>query len=111
MIINVRKVGRVTILDLKGQLVLGDPVQSFRDSVQDLLEAGSKNLAVNLADVKLVDSSGIGALVRVFATATRSGGKCTFFAPSKLVRQSLIMVCLDSVLELAEDEQSALALF
>lgn len=111
MIINVRSVGKATILDLRGRLILGDAVQSFRDSVQDVLDAGSKNLAINLAGVKDMDSSGIGALVRVFAAVTRSGGKCAFFAPTKLVRQSLTMVCLDSVLELAEDEQSALSVF
>jgi anti-anti-sigma regulatory factor len=38
----------------------------------------------------------------------RAGGKCTFFAPSKRVMMLLKMVRLDSILDLSEDEATAL---
>jgi anti-anti-sigma regulatory factor len=39
----------------------------------------------------------------------RVGGKCTFFAANKRVQMLLKMVRLDGVLDLAEDEATALS--
>ena len=111
MTISVRKAGKAVILDLKGPLKLGDAAQAFRDSVQELLKAGTKNLAINLAGVPEMDSSGIGALVRAFSSIKEAGGKCKFFAAPKRVKQTLKLVRLDTMLDLVEDEAAALASF
>jgi anti-sigma B factor antagonist len=58
-----------------------------------------------------MDSSGIGALMRAFTTAKREGGTVRYFGATKRVLQLLKMVRLDTVLELADDEESALAGF
>ncbi len=109
--INERKVGNATILDLKGPLKLGGPVDTLRSRLQALIGAGSKNLVVNLSEVPDVDSSGIGALMLVYTTTKQAGGKCKFFAAPQRVAQVLKMVRLDRVLELVEDEASALTGF
>lgn len=106
--IGIRKAGRATILDLDGPLKLGDAEESFRNQIQQLIEAGTTHIAVNLAGVTELDSSGIGALVRAFTTLKRAGGKCTYFAPNKRVVMLLKMVRLDTILDLAEDEATAL---
>ena len=111
MEISVRKAGSVTILDLKGPLKMGEAEQAFRDSVEELTDSGTRNLAVNLAGVPEMDSSGIGALVRAYTSIKKAGGKCRFFAPPKRVKQTLKIVRLDTVLELLDDEPAALAGF
>jgi anti-sigma B factor antagonist len=107
--IRVRTAGPATILDVDGPLKLGPSQEEFRDQVQKLIDAGSMHVAVNLAGVTDLDSSGIGALVRAFTTLKRAGGKCTFFSPNKRVQMLLKMVRLDSVLDLVDDEATALA--
>jgi len=107
--ISLRKAGPATILDLDGPLKLGDAEEAFRGQVQQLLDSGSTHVAVNLAGVTELDSSGIGALVRAFTTFKRAGGKCTFFSPTKRVLMLIKMVRLDTILDLAEDEAAALA--
>ena len=108
MQIHLRTKGNVSILDLNGPLKLGEPEQAFRQQVEGLLDGGTKRLAVNLAGVPEMYSSGIGALVRAFTTVKQQGGKCRFFGPTKRVLQTLKMVRLDSVLDLVEDEATAL---
>ncbi len=109
MNIRIRKAGPATILDLDGALKLGESEEAFRDQVQHLMDTGSTHVAVNLASVTELDSSGIGALVRAFTVFKRAGGKCTFFAANKRVMMLLKMVRLDTILDLAEDEATALA--
>jgi anti-anti-sigma factor len=111
MTLQTRRVGNVTIVDLGGSLKMGEPADSFRDRVQQLIDSGNQQLAINLGEVPEMDSTGIGALVRAFNVAKRSGGKCLFFAPSKRVAMLLKMVRLDTVLEITEDEPTALARF
>lgn len=107
--IRIRKAGQATILDLEGALKLGESEEAFRNKLQELVDSGSTHIAVNLTGVSEMDSSGIGALVRAFTTLKKAGGKCTFFAPQKRVLMLLKMVRLDTVLDLVEDEASALA--
>lgn len=109
MDIKVRKAGKATILDLDGPLKMGEAVEAFRDQVEELITSGAKTLAINLAGVPEMDSSGIGALVRAFSALKQAGGKCKMFAAPKRVKQTLKMVRLDTVLDLAEDEATALA--
>jgi anti-anti-sigma regulatory factor len=45
----------------------------------------------------------------VYTTLKRAGGKCTFYAPTQKVRMLLKMVRLDTVLDVVEDEATALA--
>lgn len=111
MDIRIRTQGTVSILDLNGPLKLGKPEQTFLKQVEDLLGRGTRNLAVNLAGVPEMDSSGISALVRIFNSFKELGGKCLFFSPTKRVLQTLRLVRLDEVLELVKDEAAALKAF
>lgn len=107
--LSLRKAGRATILDFEGALKLGDGVEAVREQVQQLLDSGEARVAFNLAKLTDLDSSGIGVLMRSFASLNRAGGKCTFYAVSGRVKMLLKMVRLDTVLEIAEDEGAALA--
>lgn len=109
MAANARKAGNANVVDLHGPLTIGEPVEEFKGQLKELLGAGARNLAVNLAGVTRFDSSGIGACVWAHTTVLKSGGKCRFFAAPKLVMEMLHMTRLDTVLDLAEDEASALA--
>lgn len=109
MEIKVRRVGAATVLDLEGPLLVGEAERTCRDSVREQVDAGARKLAINLSGVPYMDSSGIGALVRIFTAVQQVGGRCRFYGATKKGRQLLKMVRLDTVLELVEDEESALA--
>lgn len=109
--ISVRRAGRIAILDIEGALKLGPAEDAFREQVQQLRAGGTTYLAINLAHVSDLDSSCIGMLLHIFSAVQRSGGKCTFFSPSPRVRMALRMVHLDKVLDISEDEATALASF
>ncbi len=109
--INVRKAKNATVLDLDGSLIIGKPVETFRDQIRELVNAGTKNLVVNLAGVSHLDSSGIGALVGALTSIEVAGASCKSIAASKRVIQILKTARLDEVLDLHKDEASALSSF
>ncbi|MFQ5695198.1 MAG: STAS domain-containing protein [Terriglobia bacterium] len=111
MTIAVRQSGSVTIFDLEGPLKMGEAEESFTSRIEELLGGGTKALAVNLAGVPEVDSSGIGALIRAHSAARQAGGHCKFFSAPQRVMRTLKMVRLDGILDLVKDEAAALAAF
>ncbi len=72
--IDTREVAHVTILDVRGRIVLGDELGELRDSVRDLISKGKKKIILNLAEVDYIDSSGVGELVGCFTTVRNAGG-------------------------------------
>ena len=104
-----RKQGNAVILDLEGKLGLGPAVDDFRAAWSDALAAGSRNVVVNLANVPVIDSSGIGVLVRCHAAVAAKGGKMKIAGASGVVRQALKLTNVDQLLEFHESEASALA--
>ena len=53
----------ITILDLRGRLIVGEPVTSLREKIRELSAAGNSNIVLNLEQVDYIDSTGLGALV------------------------------------------------
>lgn len=104
-----RKLENATILDLKGRFGLGEAIESFRDNFHEVLEAGEKNIVVNLTGVPFIDSSGIGALVGAFTMAESKGAKCIFYSPSSQVKHALEISRLNDILNPFTDEGAALA--
>lgn len=111
MNINVRTQGDVSILDLEGNLVLGPAVSTFRDQLQDLVEAGQRKIVINLVSVAFVDSSGIGAMVGAHTSLESAGGRCKFSGAQPRVLQALKMTHMEEIFDMHEKEAAALASF
>jgi len=109
--INVRKQEDIAILDLEGNLVLGPAVATFRDQIQDLLEAGQKKFLINLIRVAFVDSSGIGAMVGAHTGIESAGGICKFSGAQPRVQQALKLTHMREIFDMHEKEASALTSF
>jgi len=107
--INVRKHSDVFVIQLKGDLKIGDAVDALRQSVEDLLGGGDARLILNLAQVPMIDSSGIGILVRTLTSAKQRGGSVKLVSPSKLAMQTLKIVGLLNLFEVFDDEAKAVA--
>ena len=111
MEIDVRSQSDVKILKLRGRLTLGDTVDRMRDTCDDLLNAGNVRWVVDLREVSMVDSSGIGLLVRYLTAAKQRGGSLKLLNPSKFAVQTLRMTGLLSLFEMFEDQEQAVSSF
>lgn len=111
MDIEVRNQDRVKIIKLRGKLGLGDAVDRLRETLDDLMAGGDNRIVLDLADVPMVDSSGIGLLVKSLASAKQRGGTIRLLNPSKFTVQTLKMIGLLNQFEIFSDQQTAVASF
>jgi len=107
--INVPKHSDVFVIQLKGDLKIGDAVDALRQSVDDLLGGGDARIVLNITQVPMIDSSGIGILVRTLTSAKQRGGSVKLVNPSKLALQTLKIVGLLNLFEVFDDEAKAVA--
>ncbi len=109
--IDVRNEGGIKLIRLRGRMTLGQSVDHFRQTFDDLLNAGDNRIVVDLEEVSMLDSSGIGLLVRCLTAAKQQSGSLKLLKPSKFAVQTLRMTGLFSLFEVFEDQELAVASF
>jgi anti-sigma B factor antagonist len=108
---TMRKVGTTVVLKLEGKLLLGESVDDFRRHWSDALATGSRNFVVDLSAVPVMDSSGVGTLLRSHTAVNAAGGKLKVVGANKVVRQALRVTRLERLFEFYDTEESAIASF
>ena len=111
MDIELRSLGQVKLVKLRGRLNLGDAVDRFRDTLGDLMNSGDTRIVLDLSEVPWIDSSGIGLLVKILTSAKQKGGSVKLLKPSKFTVQTLKMICLLDLFEVFDDQERAVASF
>jgi anti-sigma B factor antagonist len=109
--IDVRSQAAVKVIKLRGRLNLGESVDRMRQTFDDLLNAGETCFVVDLGEVSMIDSSGIGLLVRCLTAAKQQSGSLKLLNPSKFAVQTLRMTGLLSLFEVFEEEAQAVSSF
>jgi len=83
----------------------------FATAVASLLDAGEKQVLVDLSTVSYVDSATIGCLMNLYRQASDAGGQLKLSGVQKRVETMLTMTGAHNFLEVHADQASALASF
>ena len=101
----------IVLLHLHGRLIVGDPVSELRGKIASLAESGSTKVALNLAEVDYIDSTGLGGMVIGYTSLKKAGGALKLVALNRRNLELLVLTKLDTVFETFEDDQSAVNSF
>lgn len=111
MNISTRTVDGVTVVDLEGKLKLGEDTEQFRTHIRGLLDSGARKILLNLGNLHQLDSSGMGELVRAFASVTSQQGQLKLVNLTQRLQDLLTVTKLLTVFETFDDEQRAIGSF
>jgi anti-sigma B factor antagonist len=109
--ISTRETEGVTIVDISGEITLGEETGTLRQTVRDLVDKGKKKIVLNLAGVHYIDSSGVGELVGSYTTVQNNGGQLKLLNLTKKVHDLLQITKLYTVFDVRDDEFSAVKSF
>lgn len=91
-----------TTFDIRG-------VKAFkRDIFMAIAEADFKNIIINMENVRMVDSTGLGGLLFAKRQATIKGGDCYLVKPQQKISSLIKISKLDDVFIIVDDEATAL---
>jgi anti-sigma B factor antagonist len=111
MKVDVRHAGDVIIVDLDGRLVMGVGDELLHEVMNQIVAEGWSKIVLNLRDVTIMDSSGIGEVVSSWKLAQRFGGSVKLLKPAESVHRTLRLTQLLPLLEVFDDETQAVASF
>lgn len=109
--IKLRERDGVSILDLDGRIVMGREAEQLCSAAKGLLAGGGKKLLVNLAGVRRVDSTGLGALITCHASARAQSARLKLLKPLAHITNLLVITKLITVFEIFDDEAEAVESF
>ena len=111
MEIDVRTQDQVKIIKLRGKLNLGSSLDRTNETIKDLLNAGNSRFLLDLQEVPMIDSSGIGELIANFTTVNRGGGQLKLLNLTEKVQDLLVITKLLTVFDVYDNEADGLSSF
>jgi len=109
--LKTRQSGDVTVVEVAGQLLLGEGSSALREALRGLVAKGQTKLLLDLGGLTYLDSSGIGELVGGFATVRNHGGQVKLLHLTKRIQDILQITKLVTVFDVFDDEQRAIESF
>ncbi len=107
MSLHVSKQGEVCIIEVEGQLIVGNR-QELKQRVLDEAEGGARKILVDFARTGYIDSSGLGVLVSLAKRLRELGGDLRLANLNDDLQTLFELTKLDTLFQIADTRESAL---
>ncbi len=97
----------VVVLSLKGKIEGGPDASEFNDVIQKLIKENKKNIVADLGNLKYVNSSGVGIIMRAFTTVKNAGGNLKLANLNDKMKGLLSITKLNTIFEIYNTEEEA----
>ena len=110
MAFELTKQGDVTVLDVEGQLIVGNR-QELKQKVLEELENGEKRFLIDFDRTGYIDSSGLGVLVSLSKKIREQGGELRLANLNDDLRTLFELTKLDTLFQISSSRDEALSSF
>lgn len=104
---QVEKSDGITVVDVEGQLIVGNR-QELKQKVLEELEGGERKFVIDFANTGYIDSSGLGVLVSLSKKIREQGGELRLAALNEDLRTLFELTKLDTLFMIADTRAQAL---
>jgi anti-sigma B factor antagonist len=104
---TVTKEGDVTVVDVEGQLIVGNR-QELKQRVLEELERGEETFVIDFANTGYIDSSGLGVLVSLSKKIREQGGELRLAGLNEDLRTLFELTKLDTLFVITDSRAEAL---
>ena len=99
MSIKTKESYNVIVIEIKGKLVGGPLSSEISNMLYDLLDDGKKNIVIDLHDINLINSSGLGILINGLTAMRKNGGDLKLANLSNKIEGLLSITKLNQMFE------------
>jgi anti-sigma B factor antagonist len=108
LVLNTRRVNGHIIVEASGRLETGESCLQLRELAKRLTSEGGRYFVLDMSDISHIDSAGLGLLLSIYATIRNQGGDLKLLNVGDHVKEILRMMRLENVLQVFDDEDSAI---
>ena len=107
-----RDLDEVVVFDLRGELRGGPADDSvFKGGIQEVIDGGTRQVVLNLSNLKWINSTGLGFIVAVYHALKDVGGDLTMCEPNERISHIFTTTRFDKVIGIYGSEDEALSSF
>jgi anti-sigma B factor antagonist len=110
MSFTIRKLDDITIVEVEGQLIVGNR-QELKQRVLDEYDAGARKVLVDFTRTGYIDSSGLGVLVSLAKRLREDGGELRLANLNDDLRTLFELTKLDTLFPISDSRERALESF
>jgi anti-anti-sigma factor len=107
MSFQVSQNGGVTLVEVEGQLIVGNR-QELKQKVLEHLEGGDRKFVIDFSNTGYIDSSGLGVLVSLSKKIREQGGELRLSSLNEDLRTLFELTKLDTLFKIADTKEEAL---
>ena len=107
MSFDVKKQDDVTIIDVEGQLIVGNR-QELKQKVLEELEGGARKFLIDFSGTGYIDSSGLGVLVSLSKKIREQGGELRLANLNEDLKTLFELTKLDTLFHISNSRDEAL---
>lgn len=97
----------ILVVEIEGRILLGRECTHVEDTIVKAIDEGARNIVVDLAGVRQIDSSGLGIITLCFGRMSKAGGRFYLAGAHGVILEILKMTHLDSVIPVAATADEA----
>lgn len=101
--------GDIVVVSLTGKLMGGPESEALRAEIRKLLDEGVRKFVINMKGVPWINSTGLGALMAVYASIQRSQGALLLCHVSDRIQSLFMITKLLTIFETFPNEAAAKA--
>jgi len=101
----------VSVVELDGRIVLGEESNSLREKLKSMAAAGKKKIVLNVANIKYIDSTGLGMLVAAHFSAKTQGASVRLCHLGKKFHEIVQVTKLLTVFDVYDTQTAAVSSF
>ena len=105
------EVDGVSVVELDGRIVLGEESNSLGEKLKSLIAEGKKKIVLNMADIKYIDSAGLGTLVAAHLSAKTQGASMRLCHLGNKFHEILQVTQLLTIFDVYDTEAAAVSSF
>jgi anti-sigma B factor antagonist len=105
------EVDGVSVVELDGRIVLGEESNSLGEKLKSLIAEGKKKIVLNMADIKYIDSAGLGTLVAAHLSAKTQDASVRLCHLGNKFHDVLQMTRLLTIFDVYDTEAAAVSSF
>lgn len=98
---------KILTLKLEGDLIGEHDGVGLLEIVNDKINESINLCAIDLSEVRYMNSSGIGVLITVLTKFRNKGGEVVLLKPSEQIKKLLLITKLSSIFNIVDSDQEA----
>jgi anti-sigma B factor antagonist len=105
---EIKKDGSLATFILKGELIEKNQANDLVKEAEDLSAAGCNKWAIDLSELKYMNSNGLNTLIQLLTKARKVGGEAVLCSLNKKILELILITKLNTLFKVTETREEAI---